>query len=116
MRHGHRHIVFITGLNDIVIADRATGLGDVGYATLVSTLDVIAKREEGIGAKGNIFLRCQPGLLFFFGEYGRLLGEDTFPVISTKQIHVFIANVDVNGIIAVRAADIPARGEVALNR
>ena len=47
-REGHGNTVFIARHDDMVIANRATSLGDELYATLVGTLNVIAKGEEGI--------------------------------------------------------------------
>ena len=36
--------------DDIVIANGAARLGDVGHARLARTLDVVAEREERVGA------------------------------------------------------------------
>ena len=62
VRHGHRHVVFVGRLDDIVVADGAAGLGDIGHAALVGALDVVAEREEGIGAEGDASLLLEPGL------------------------------------------------------
>lgn len=47
---GHRHCdaVFVAGLDDVVVADGAAALRDVGDAALMRALDVVAEREEGI--------------------------------------------------------------------
>ena len=44
----HGDAVLVAGLNHIVVAHRASSLGDVQNATLVGALDVVAKGEEGI--------------------------------------------------------------------
>jgi len=47
---GHRHCdaVFVAGLDDVVVADGAAALCDVGDAALMRALDVVAEREEGV--------------------------------------------------------------------
>ena len=47
---GHRHCdaVFVAGLDDVVVADGAAALRDVGDAALMRALDVVAEREEGV--------------------------------------------------------------------
>lgn len=57
VRHGHRHVVLVGRLDDIVVADGAAGLGDVGHAALVGTLDVVAEGEESIRSRATpVFL------------------------------------------------------------
>ena len=51
---GHGHIVFVAGLDDIVVTDAAAGLCDVLHATLVGALDVVAEGEESIGAQAYV--------------------------------------------------------------
>ena len=105
VRHGHRHVVLVGRLDDIVVADGAAGLGDVGHAALVGTLDVVAEREESIGAEGDACLLLEPGLFLLTREDGRLLGEDALPVIGLQEVFPLFADVDVDGVVAVRAAD-----------
>ena len=47
---GHRHCdaVFVAGLDDVVVADGAAALRDVGDAALMRALDVVAEWEEGV--------------------------------------------------------------------
>ena len=105
MRHGHGHVVFVGRLDDIVIADGAAGLGDVGHAALVGALDVVAEREEGVGAEGDASFFLEPGLLLFTREDGRFLGEDALPVVRLEEVFPLLADVDIDGVVAVRAAD-----------
>ena len=51
MGEGHGDAVAIAGLDDVVVADGAAGLGDVGDAALLGALDVVAEGEEGVGAE-----------------------------------------------------------------
>ena len=50
---GHDHVVQVAGLDDVVVADGAAGLGHVAHAGAVRALDVVAEGEEGIGAQGH---------------------------------------------------------------
>ena len=46
--HCHGDAVFVAGRDDVVVADRAAALRDVGDAALMGTLHVVAEREERI--------------------------------------------------------------------
>ena len=50
----HCHTIFIAGFDYIIISDGAAGLGDVFHAASVCSLDIVSKREEGIGAECHI--------------------------------------------------------------
>ena len=43
VRHGHRHVVFVGRLDDIVVADGAAGLGDVVDAAAMGPFNIVAK-------------------------------------------------------------------------
>ena len=45
---GHRHVVFVAGLDHVVVADRAAGFRDVGDAALSRALNIVAEREERV--------------------------------------------------------------------
>ena len=45
---GHGDAIFVAGLDDVVVADGAATLRDVGDAALMRALDVVAEREEGV--------------------------------------------------------------------
>ena len=83
--HSHRHAVFVSGLDDVVVADGAAGLGDVLHAALAGALDVVAEGEEGVGAEADIVLGLfEPGLFFLPGENGRFLGKDALPSVGLQ--------------------------------
>ena len=44
----HCDTILIASLNNIVVANRTTSLGDELYATLMSALDIVAKGEESV--------------------------------------------------------------------
>ena len=47
----HGNTIFVTGINDMIITDRAARLSNVAYSASVSTFYVVAEREECIGTK-----------------------------------------------------------------
>ena len=81
---GHGDVVLVTGHDDMVVADGATGLGDVLDPTLVGTLDIVAEGEEGVGAEGYAGVLGNPGALLFQGQHGGLLGEELLPDSSSE--------------------------------
>lgn len=46
MREAHDHIVQVASVNHVIIANRTAGLGDVGHAGAVRTLDVVANGKN----------------------------------------------------------------------
>ena len=103
---GHSDIVLIAGLDDIVITYRAACLGDIAYAALVCALDIVTEGEEGIGAKAYTLGLFEPFLLFLTGEYRGLLGEYPLPFAVPEKVLVFLTDVHINRIVAVRTADV----------
>jgi hypothetical protein len=109
--HGHRDVVFIAGLDDIVVADGAASLGDVFHATLVRALDVVAEGEEGVGAESHIGVLGNPLLLLRACERLGLLSEVLLPGTVAEHVVVFLREVDVDAVVAVGAADMVFEGE-----
>ena len=44
----HCDAILVASVNDIVVTYRTASLCDILYAALVSTLDVVAEREESV--------------------------------------------------------------------
>ena len=107
---GHRDVVLVAGVDDLLVADGAAGLDDGGHAGTAGALDVVAKREERIRTQRNAGDMAQVFLLFLGGQRSRLLGEGLGPDIVADDIFGRIADVDINGIVAVRLGDIVAEG------
>lgn len=63
--HGHSNPILIARFDDIVVADRTAGLGDVIDAAAMSSFDVVAKGEESVAAEGYAVELSNPDLLFF---------------------------------------------------
>ena len=104
VRHGHRHVVFVGRLDDVVVTDGAAGLGDVGHAALVGALDVVAEREEGIGAEGDARLLLEPGLFLLTREDGRFSVKTRFQSSVSRGLPI-PRRCRRRCVVAVRAAD-----------
>ena len=104
---GERHgdAVLVRGLDHVVIADGAARLYDVLDARLACTFYVVAKREECIRADGHAGVLRDPCLLFLCGEHLRLDLEGLLPYALCEDILVLIRGINVDRIVAVRAAD-----------
>ena len=47
-REGHGDVILVTSLNDIVVTNAASSLGDISHSTLVGTLNIVAEGEESV--------------------------------------------------------------------
>ena len=108
-RHGNA--VFVAGFDNVVVPDGAARLGNEFHAAAVRALDVIPKGEERIRAEGNAGHLVEPGALFLPGKRLRLHGEKLLPDTVSQHIHVIVGNINVNRVIAVRAADVFHKGK-----
>ena len=43
---GHRHVVFVAGLDHVVVANGSARLRNIVHAALMCTLDIVTEREE----------------------------------------------------------------------
>ena len=55
-RQDHGDAELIARLDDVVVADRASGLDDSAHTGFVQRLDPVRKREEGIGRSNTCLL------------------------------------------------------------
>ena len=108
---GHDDAVFVALLDDQIIPDGATGLGNIGNAGGIGPLDVVGKGEEGIGAQGNPSDAVQEGPLFNLGQPLRLAGEVILPDAVGAHILFVAVDVAVNHIVPVGAAQILPEGK-----
>ena len=51
MCHRHEHVVFISGFNDVVIANGTACLGNVIYPAAMSPFDIVTEGEECIATE-----------------------------------------------------------------
>ena len=108
----HRHSVFVAHIDHVVVTDRSARLGDILYAALVGTLDIVAEREEGIGAESHILHLIEPCAFLLLCEYRRLLSEDLLPLTLSENIHILVPDINVDGVVAVRTFDIVDKRKV----
>ena len=101
----HCNAVLVADFDNVIVADRAAGLRDVLHAALVRSFDVVAEREERVRAKGNALHRVEPCALLLAGENSGLYLEELLPLALSENVHVVVADVEVDGVVAVSAAD-----------
>ena len=109
--HRHEHAVLVRRLNDIVIANRSAALGNIGNAALMCAFDVVTEGEESVRTECDARRRLEPLGFLFRQEYRRFLREDTLPLVRATELHAFIGQVDVDGIVAVGTAHIALEGK-----
>ena len=109
---GHDHVVLVAALDDQIVTDGAAGLGDNGDAGLVGPLDVVGEGEEGIGTNGYAGQRRQIGPLLGTGEDLGLLGKVLLPVALTDEILIVLRQVDIDGVIPLRASHSGQEGQI----
>ena len=101
----HRHVVLVAALDDSVITNRSARLCDVLDAALVCALDVVAEREEASEPKVTPFIWSSHAR---FSSLVKTSGF-TLKIFShasvCENIHVLLADVNVDRIVTVCAAD-----------
>ena len=103
---GHCHAPFVALGDDQIIADRAAGLGNIGYAGSGSPLDIIRKGEESIGAKSNALEAGKPLLALFLGKGLGTGGKIVLPDALGAYILFVAVDVAVDHIITIGTAQI----------
>ena len=99
----HCHTIFIAGCNYILISYRSAWLSNIFHAALMSSFNIIAEREECIRSQGYISQLIQPCTFCLSCKHFRLLCKNSLPCAVSKNIHIFLANINVNGIVSFRA-------------
>ena len=89
----------------IFITEGGARLNDILHAAAERPLDVVAKGEEGVGAKTHVGILCQPFLFCLCGKHFGLRLKDRRPLIVGKHVHIVFADVKVDGIVPVGSAD-----------
>ena len=109
---GHGDAVLVAGVDDLLVADGAAGLHDGGHAGAAGALDVVAEGEEGVRAKADTGHLAEVGLLFLGGQRLGLAGKGLSPDVITNDILRGIADVNINGVVAVGLCHIVAEGQI----
>ena len=111
---GHRHsdAVLVAGGDDIVVADRAAALRDVGDAALMGTLHVVAEREERVRAERDARDRAEVGAFLLACKGRGLFRKEPLPVRREQGVVVLVArDIDIDRVVAVGAAHIVTERE-----
>ena len=72
----------------------------------------VAEREERVAADRNALERPEPRRLLLAGQRGRTLGEELLPCAVAQHVVALVADVDVDRVVAVRAADVRLERQV----
>ena len=72
----------------------------------MGSLDIVREREERVGTQSDLFHLFQPGPLLLPGKHRGLHLEDFLPGAVRQHIHVLVPDVDVDGIVPVRPAQL----------
>ncbi len=110
-RKCHDNAVFVRGLDDVVVADRSAGLGDILHAGFPRALDVVPEGEERVRPDGDAGLGRDPSALFLRRQRFGLFRKDPLPLPFAQNVLVLIRGIDVDGVVAVRAADVGLEGQ-----
>ncbi len=101
----HDHIIFVATIYNEIIANGSAGLGNVRNAALVGALDVIAEREERIGAESHAGDGGKICLLLLNGERRGLSFEVLLPISVGANILFVLIDVTVDDVVAVGTAN-----------
>ena len=85
----------------MVVADATTCLCNVLHTALVGTLHIVAKGEEGIAAEAYACILGYPGLLLLTAEWFWLLCEELLPFAICQDIHIVVADIDIDCVVSV---------------
>ena len=75
-------------------------------------LDIVAKGEEGVAAKGHAGHAVQPLAALLPGEGLWALGEEVLPLAVGQNVHIVVGDVHVDGVVPVGAADAGLKGQL----
>ena len=102
----HSNAVFVASHDNMIVANRATSLGNELYATLMGTLNVVAKGEESIRTQSHLRVLGNPLFLLSQGQHLGLLGEELLPGSVAQHVVVLVLrDVNVDGVVAIGTTD-----------
>jgi len=100
------HAIFVTCFDNDIISDAPARFCDIFHAAFLSTVNVVAEREERVRSERYIAVLVQPCSLFFRSKSGRFFCEVIFPLAVADNIHPVFADVIIDGVVSVRTSDI----------
>ena len=108
---GHGNAVLVAGIDNMIVTNATTSLCNVLNTTLVGTFNIVTEWEEGIATQTYIGVLCNPLFLFLACERLGLLCEEFLPFTIGQHIHVIVADIDVDGVVAIGTTDIRQEGK-----
>ena len=102
----HDHAVLVRRGDDLIVPDGTAGLGNVLNTGLPGPLHVVPEGEEGVGAHGDAGHLGDPIFLFLLCQHIGLHFEGVLPHAFGQHVVVLVGDIDVDGVIPVRAADV----------
>ena len=78
----------------------------------MSTLDVVAEREESVRTESHTAVLCYPCLLLLHCEHLGLLLEEHLPCSVTQNVVMVLRDIYVDGVVAVSATDVVHEGKI----
>jgi len=100
----HGHAIFVGGLDDVFVAQRAARLKNIFHAALAGPVDAVSEREECVGTKGDAIQFGEPVTFFPGRQLIRNTCEKFGPTPFFIGGHIFAQEL-VDGIISVRTLD-----------
>lgn len=111
-RKGHSDVILIASGHNMVVANRAASLRNKVNAAFVGTFDVVAEGEESITAQTNTIVLGNP-LAFLLQRKGfGLAFEELLPRTVCQNVFALIADVKVDGVIAVGTLNVVDKGQI----
>ena len=108
----HYHAVFISTFNYDIVAYGAARLSHIADTAASGSFDVVAEREEGVGAERYAVNRGKILSGLGIGQRLRLTGKIFLPVaIGTHILFIFV-DISVDDIIAIGAAESRKEGQL----
>ena len=108
----HGNAVFVAGVNHLLVADGTAGLDNGGHAAAVRALNVVAEGEKRVAAQANAGDLAQPFFLLSLGQRFGLTGKGFSPNIVADHVFRRIADVNINGVVAVGFGNIVAERQI----
>ena len=109
-RKGHSDVILIASGHNMVVANRAASLRNKVNAAFVGTFDVVAEGEKSIATQANAVVLGNP-LAFLLQRKGFGLGlEKLLPSAFCQYVFALVANVKVDGVVAIGTFDIVYKG------
>lgn len=107
----HCNAVSVADTDNIVVAYRAAGFGNVRNAASAGTLNVVAEREKCVAAETYAGDGVKIRALFGFGEFVRAVLKIILPEPVVKNVLGKVRNVNVYRVVSVGTSESVQKGK-----